>query len=62
MRQRNPFTNRRLPGARARRRAAEPSPRQAHKIVLGLRSAAARAIKKGLAGRIAAREDTAAAN
>ncbi len=56
MKHRNPFTNHRPQSARARRRAAEPSPRQARKIVLSLRASAAREIKKGLAGRIAARK------
>ncbi len=62
MRHRNPFANRRPQSTRARRRAAEPSTRQAQKIVLSLRASAAREIKKGLAGRIAIREDEAAAD
>ncbi len=62
MRHRNPFANRRQQSTRARRRAAEPSPRQAQRIVLGLRASAAREIKKGLVGRIAASEDKATAD
>ncbi len=53
MKHRNPFANRRQQSARARRRAEEPSQRQTHRIVIGLRAAAAREIKKGLAKRIA---------
>ncbi len=54
MKHRNPFTNRHQQSTRARRRAAQPSPHQERRIVLGLRAAAAHEIKKGLAGRIAA--------
>lgn len=57
MRHRNPFASRRHPSTRERRRAAEPSSRQAQRIVLSLRASAAREIKKGLAGQIAARAD-----
>ncbi len=52
MKHRNPFANRRQQSARARRRAAEPSQRQERRIVVGLRAAAAREIKKGLLARI----------
>ena len=52
MKHRNPFANRRRQSSRERRRAAEPSQRQAQRIVLSLRANAAREIKKGLAGRI----------
>lgn len=62
MKHRNPYTNRRQQSSRARRRAAEPSPRQARRIVIGLRSDASRAIKKGLAGRIAALVDKSVAD
>ena len=57
MKHRNPFANRRHPSARARRRAAAPSPRQERRIVQSLRDTAAREIKKGLASRIAALGD-----
>ncbi len=57
MRHSNPFANRRQQSARARRRAAEPSQRQARRIVIGLRASAAREIKKGLTRRIAALGD-----
>lgn len=57
MKHRNPFTNRRQQSTRTRRRAATPSPRQVQRIVLGLRTAAAHEIKKGLASRIAALGD-----
>lgn len=62
MKHRNPFANRRQQSARARRRAAEPSPRQAARIIATLRGNAAREIKKGLADKIAARGDEAAAD
>ena len=52
MKHRNPFANRRQQSSRARRRAAEPSPRQAVRIVTTLKRDAAREIKKGLAARI----------
>lgn len=52
MKHRNPFANRRTQSTRARRRAAEPSQRQAQRIVATLRHDAAREIKKGLATRI----------
>lgn len=54
MKHHNPFANHRPRSTRARRRAEKPSPRQERRIVIGLRSAAKREIKKGLAGRIAA--------
>ena len=54
MKHRNPFANRRQQSARARRRAATPSPRQERRIVIGLRAVAAHEIKKGLKSRIAA--------
>ena len=55
MKHRNPFANPRRQSTRARRRAAEPSPRQAARIIATLRGNAAREIKKGLASTIAAR-------
>lgn len=62
MKHRNPFANRHQQSTRARRRAAEPSARRAQRTVLSLRAIAAREIKKGLAGRIAAREGEPAAD
>lgn len=57
MRNRNPFSNRRLQSTRERRRAAEPSVRQKRRVVLALRDDAAREIKKGLLQRIMSRKD-----
>ncbi len=62
MKHRNPYANRRQQSTRQRRRAAEPSQRQARRIVIGLRAAAAHEIKKGLANKIAARADEADAD
>ena len=62
MRNRNPFANRRRQSARERRRAAEPSIRQTRRVVLALRATASREIKKGLANRIASRENESVAD
>ena len=62
MKHRNPFANRRRQSTRERRRADTPSARHKGRIVSSLRATAAREIKKGLAGRIASREDESAAD
>ena len=60
MSHRNPYANRRQPSARQRRRAAEPSTRQATRIIDALKATAAREIKKSLAHRISAADAEAA--
>ncbi len=62
MKHRNPFANRRQQSTRERHRAAQPSARQTQRVILALRATAAREIKKGLANRIASRENESAAN
>ncbi len=52
MRHRNPFANRQLQSTRQRRRAAEPSTRQAVRIIDALKATAAREIRRSLADRI----------
>ena len=62
MKQRNPFANRRQQSTRERHRAAQPSARQTQRVILALRATAAREIKKGLANRIASRENESVAD
>ena len=55
MKHKNPYANRRAPGARAVRRAAALSPRQQTRAITRLKAKADRLIRKGLEETLAQR-------